>query len=154
MKKKKVIMIISGILVVLAVVIAIKFNLELKKASARFETYQNKVETIETSYGRIVYIDEGEGEVILSCHDICGYDQAYDTLADKTDDYREKKYVSMAVLATISLSSMLIGAIGTGLVPIDYFGVTERFSVFAATAFTAILGLYVFYGIDYLEKKV
>ncbi|WP_303870848.1 DUF998 domain-containing protein [Acetobacterium wieringae] len=66
--------------------------------------------------------------------------------------YREKKYVSMAVLATISLSSMLIGAIGTGLVPIDYFGVTERFSVFAATAFTAILGLYVFYGIDYLEK--
>ncbi|MBI4855499.1 MAG: alpha/beta hydrolase [Acetobacterium woodii] len=88
-KRGKVIKIISGILVVLAVVLAIKFNLELKKASERFETYQNKAETVETSYGRITYIDEGEGEVILSCHGICGgYDQAYDTLSDKTDNYR------------------------------------------------------------------
>jgi len=88
-KRGKVIKIISGILVVLAVVLAIKVNLELKKASERFETYQNKAETVETSYGRITYIDEGEGEVILSCHGICGgYDQAYDTLSDKTDNYR------------------------------------------------------------------
>jgi len=48
---------------------------------------------------------------------------------------------------------MFIGAIGTGLMPPEYFGVAERFSVFAATAFTAILGLYVFYGIDYIENK-
>ena len=35
------------------------------------------------------YIDEGDGEVIISCHGICGgYDQVYDTLADKTDTYR------------------------------------------------------------------
>ena len=81
--------IISGIIVVLAVVLAIKFNFELKKASERFETYQNKAETVETSYGRITYIDEGAGEVILSCHGICGgYDQAFDTLSDKTDKYR------------------------------------------------------------------
>lgn len=81
--------IISGILVVLAVVLLVKFNLEMKKASEQFETYQNKAETVETSFGRITYIDEGEGEVILSCHGICGgYDQAYDTLSDKTDTYR------------------------------------------------------------------
>ncbi|HEY5556080.1 MAG TPA: hypothetical protein VIK44_03825 [Acetobacterium sp.] len=59
----------------------------------------------------------------------------------------------MAIFASISLLSMFIGAIGTGLMPPEYFGVAERFSVFAATAFTAILGLYVFYGIDYIENK-
>lgn len=67
--------------------------------------------------------------------------------------YKEKKYRSMAIFATICLLSMLIGAIGTGVVPPEYFGVTERFSVFAATAFTAILGLYVFFGIDFIENK-
>ena len=67
--------------------------------------------------------------------------------------YREKKYRSMAIYASICLLSMFIGAIGTGLMPHEYFGAAERFSVFAATAFTAILGLYVFYGIDYIENK-
>lgn len=89
MRKGKVMVIVSGILFALAVAIAIKFNITLNRASKRFETYQNKTETVETSYGRITYIDEGKGEVILSCHGICGgYDQAYDTLSDKTDTYR------------------------------------------------------------------
>jgi len=88
-KRRKFMIIVSGILLVLVVTIAIKYNIALKKASERFETYQNKSETVETSYGKVTYIDEGEGEVILSCHGICGgYDQAYDTLSDKTDHYR------------------------------------------------------------------
>lgn len=88
-KKGKVMIIVSGILLVLVVTIAITYTIALKKALKRFQTYQNKAETAETSYGKITYIDEGEGKVILSCHGICGgYDQAYDTLSDKTDYYR------------------------------------------------------------------
>ena len=88
-KRGKFMIIISVILLILVVTITIKYNIALKKASERFETYQNKAQTFETSYGKITYIDEGEGEVILSCHGICGgYDQAYDTLSDKTDNYR------------------------------------------------------------------
>jgi len=88
-KRGKFMIIITVILLILVVTITIKYNIALKKASERFETYQNKAQTFETSYGKITYIDEGEGEVILSCHGICGgYDQAYDTLSDKTDNYR------------------------------------------------------------------
>lgn len=88
-KKAKVMIIVSGILLLLIVVIAMKFNIALKKSLERFETYQNKTKTVETSYGKVTYIDEGKGEVILSFHGICGgYDQAYDTLSDKTDYYR------------------------------------------------------------------
>ena len=35
------------------------------------------------------------------------------------------------------LGMMLVGAVGTKLVPAQYFGVVERFSVFAATGFNA-----------------
>jgi Predicted hydrolases or acyltransferases (alpha/beta hydrolase superfamily) len=88
-KKVKVMIIVGGILLVLVVTITIKFNIALKKATERFETYQKKAASVETSYGKITFIDEGEGKVILSCHGICGgYDQAYDTLSDKTEYYR------------------------------------------------------------------
>jgi ABC-type nitrate/sulfonate/bicarbonate transport system permease component len=36
--------------------------------------------------------------------------------------------------------------------PLEYFGVAEWLSVFAAIAVTAILGLYVYSGIDYIEN--
>lgn len=36
---------------------------------------------------------------------------------------------------------MLTGALGMKLVPADFFGVVERFSVFAATGFNAALGV-------------
>ena len=41
---------------------------------------------------------------------------------------------------------MLVGAVGMKLVPPQYFGVVERFSVFAATGFNAALGLHLFSG--------
>lgn len=41
---------------------------------------------------------------------------------------------------------MLLGAIGTGIVPGEYFGIPERFSVFAATGLNAVLGMYLFNG--------
>ena len=48
--------------------------------------------------------------------------------------------------AAAALAMMLLGAIGTGIVPEKYFGIPERFSVFAATGFNAVLGMYLFYG--------
>lgn len=88
-KGEKAIIIVGGILLVLGLAIAIKFNIALKKATERFETYQKKAESVETSYGKITFINEGDGEAILVCHGICGgYDQAYDTLSEKTEDYR------------------------------------------------------------------
>ena len=41
---------------------------------------------------------------------------------------------------------MFIGSVGTGIVPPEYFGVVERFSVFAAVGFNAVLGWYLFAG--------
>ena len=43
------------------------------------------------------------------------------------------------------LAMMLVGALGMRLVPAAYFGVVERFSVFAATGFNAALGLHLFF---------
>lgn len=87
MSRKKIIFL--TIVICLVGIILIKYCYAIAKAKKRFATYEEKTTTIETSYGKITYIDEGQGEVILSCHGICGgYDQAYDTLADKVDTYR------------------------------------------------------------------
>lgn len=50
------------------------------------------------------------------------------------------------IIAAIALVMMMIGSIGTGVVPPQYFGIVERFSVFAAVGFNAVLGLYLFNG--------
>ncbi len=48
--------------------------------------------------------------------------------------------------AGVALAMMLVGAVGMKLVPAEYFGVVERFSVFAATGFNAALGIHLFVG--------
>ena len=55
--------------------------------------------------------------------------------------YRKKAYRSLAVWAAIALLFMFLGSIGVGIVPSKYFGIPERFSVFAATGFNAVLGV-------------
>jgi hypothetical protein len=60
--------------------------------------------------------------------------------------YRKKQYVSLTVWASIALALMFAGAIGTGIAPREVFGVFERFSVFAAAGFNAVLGIYLFRG--------
>ena len=46
--------------------------------------------------------------------------------------------------ALIALIMMLCGAVGTGVLPAAYFGIPERFSVFAAALFNAALGVALF----------
>ena len=44
-------------------------------------------------------------------------------------------YTAAVVFSPIALDMMMVGAIGMNIVPKDYFGIVERFSVFAATGF-------------------
>ena len=60
---------------------------------------------------------------------------------------------SYGVCAGIALGMMLVGAVGMKLVPAAYFGVVERFSVFAATGFNAALGIHLFCA-DTRKKEV
>ncbi|MBR6228314.1 MAG: DUF998 domain-containing protein [Eubacterium sp.] len=59
---------------------------------------------------------------------------------------KKRQLRSIGVFAAIALGMMMVGSIGTGAAPKAYFGIVERFSVFAAVGFTAILGLYLFAG--------
>ena len=57
---------------------------------------------------------------------------------------KDKSCRSYGVCAAIALGMMLVGAMGMKIVPAQYFGVVERFSVFAATGFNASLGIHLF----------
>ncbi len=52
----------------------------------------------------------------------------------------------VGLCAGVALAMMLVGAIGQGLVPPQFFGIVERFSVFAAVGFNAVLGVQLFCG--------
>ena len=57
---------------------------------------------------------------------------------------KSKNCRSYGVCAAVALAMMLVGATGMKIVPAAYFGVVERFSVFAATGFNAALGIHLF----------
>ena len=57
---------------------------------------------------------------------------------------KRKEYRSFGVFAGIALGMMLVGALGMNIVPEEYFGVVERFSVFAAVGDNAVLGIELF----------
>ena len=57
---------------------------------------------------------------------------------------KSKDCRSYGVCAAVALVMMLVGAMGMKAVPADYFGIVERFSVFAATGFNAALGIHLF----------
>jgi hypothetical membrane protein len=62
--------------------------------------------------------------------------------------FRQSEVRTLGRLAAIALAMMMIGAIGTGIAPPQYFGIVERCSVFAATGFNGILGWYLFRGFE------
>ena len=57
---------------------------------------------------------------------------------------KSKSCRSYGVCAAVALAMILVGATGMKIVPAAYFGVVERFSVFAATGFNAALGIHLF----------
>jgi pimeloyl-ACP methyl ester carboxylesterase len=57
------------------------------KAQEKRLTYETKVANL--AYGQMTYVDEGEGEIILSVHGIFGgYDQAYDSVKNRASKNR------------------------------------------------------------------
>ncbi len=60
--------------------------------------------------------------------------------------FRDRRTKGIGVWAGVALLMMMAGSIGSGIVPAEYFGVAERFSVFAAVGFNAVLGMYLFNG--------
>lgn len=54
---------------------------------------------------------------------------------------KDKSCRSYGIFAAIALGMMMVGAIGMNIVPKNYFGIVERFSVFAATGYNAVLGI-------------
>lgn len=65
----------------------IQCNIEVRKANIRLEGYG--AQTISLSYGDMTYVDKGAGEVILVAHGMSGgYDQGFDAVKDKVDQYR------------------------------------------------------------------
>ncbi len=59
---------------------------------------------------------------------------------------RAKEVRRIGIWAAAAFLMMMTGAIGQGIVPPRYFGIVERFSVFAAAGFNAVLGMYLFDG--------
>ena len=47
-------------------------------------------------------------------------------------NYMDRRTRGIAVWAAVAFGMMLVGSIGTGVAPPEYFGIVERFSVFAA----------------------
>jgi pimeloyl-ACP methyl ester carboxylesterase len=82
--------VIGGVLLFLAVYLVvqgIRCRIAVKESRERLAAYG--AETVQLSYGKMSYVDTGEGETILSVHGIFGgYDQAYDTCKDFSSDYR------------------------------------------------------------------
>lgn len=65
---------------------------------------------------------------------------------------KEKRDLSYGICAAVALAMMLVGALGMKIVPAAYFGVVERFSVFAATGFNAALGIHLFINVKGEQK--
>ena len=60
--------------------------------------------------------------------------------------FRKGGIRGIGIWAAVALLMMMVGAIGQGAVPPEYFGIVERFSVFAAVGFIAVCGIYLFIG--------
>ena len=59
---------------------------------------------------------------------------------------KKEQIKSLSIWAMICLTAMIIGPIGTALLPKAVFGLFERFSTFSAVVFNAILGIYLMKG--------
>ena len=65
---------------------------------------------------------------------------------------KRKEMRGIGIWALIALILMFVGAIGSGAVPKEYFGIFERFSTFSAVGFNAVLGVYLFKGFNNQES--
>ena len=62
--------------------------------------------------------------------------------------FKKSGMTGIGIWAAVALLMMFVGAIGKSVVSPDHFGIVERFSVFAAVGFNAVLGVYLFKGFE------
>lgn len=78
------------VLIILVIFLAVQFyrcRKVLKDSERRLDKYGYKI--INLSYGKMTYIDSGDGEAVLSVHGIFGgFDQAYESCELFKTDYR------------------------------------------------------------------
>ena len=67
--------------------------------------------------------------------------------------FRRDGIRGIGIWAAVALLMMMIGAIGQKAFPPQYFGIVERFSVFAAVGFNAVCGIYLFRGFSGQTKQ-
>jgi len=65
---------------------------------------------------------------------------------------KKKEMRGVGIWAIIALILMFAGAVGSGAVPPEYFGIFERFSTFSAVGFNAVLGVFLFKGFNNQEN--
>ena len=66
-----------GVLGIVAFIGITRFLCVKKEAQERFARYEKMAKAADISWGKVSYIEEGQGEVILICHGICGgYEQS------------------------------------------------------------------------------
>lgn len=58
----------------------------------------------------------------------------------------QKESAALGSWALIALVMMILGGVGTAILPNEYFGIPERLSVFSVSGFTAVLGVYQYGG--------
>ncbi|MCR4989440.1 MAG: DUF998 domain-containing protein [Lachnospiraceae bacterium] len=58
--------------------------------------------------------------------------------------YREVR--DLGIWAGVSFAMMLMGPVGMASFPPEYFGIAERFSIYASVIFSAVLGIFLFNG--------
>ena len=88
-KKRRKLRVFLIILSVILIALAADFLIVRHIALKRFEKYEAMAQSVDTSYGKISYIDKGEGEPFLIFHGITGgYDQGFDVMGERTDSYR------------------------------------------------------------------
>lgn len=62
--------------------------------------------------------------------------------------FKKNGITILSIVALICFLCMIIGAVGVGLVPKEYFGLVERFGTYSAVIFNAILGWFGFKNFD------
>ena len=67
---------------------------------------------------------------------------------------KRKEVRSIGIWAAIFFVMLLMGPIGMASFPAGYFGIGERFSIYATIGFEAVLGLYLFNGFKGVIKKM
>ena len=136
------------IFVLYLVIQAVRCIQGINEAREKINSY--KVKTAELSYGPMTYIDEGEGEVILSVHGLFGgYDQAYENVINRIGQNRllapsRFGYLGSAVMGDATPKEQAAAYVEL----LDYLGIDQVFILGTSAGGTPAIR----FALDYPER--